>query len=151
MSKKSQSELVSSFMLILVVIIVVVVVWLVVSFFLKFQDKDKSLCRDVKLDLIEANDQGIVNHDTVIVKRLAGGEEGDVTGVRILVNGKGTTINQVGKVPCSPGECDSSLSQSETKTFNITTDLQQGDQVGVAAMVGETKYVCQITDSKKAT
>ncbi len=151
MFKKSQSELISTFSLILFAVVAVIVVWLVVNFFLNFRSDDKILCRDVKLDLVEANDNGIVNHDTVIVTRLAGGDEEDVTGVRIVINDRASTINQVGKIPCAAGSCDSSLTQRQTKTFNVTTDMMQGDEVKVAAIVGDTKYVCQVTDSLRAT
>ena len=151
MKKKSQSEIVSTMSLILFAIVAVIVIWIVVDYFLELQKKDNVLCADVKLDVVQANNNGVANQDTVIVKRLAGGDEGDVTGVKIVVNGKAATINQVGTTPCNPGTCDSSLTQSQTKTFNITTDLKEGDEVKVAAIVGESKYVCSVTDSTRTT
>lgn len=153
-SRKSQSELVSTVILILIVLAAVSVVWVVINFIFDFRNEDRHLCTNVKLDAVEAKDRGIVNADRVIITRLAGGEQGDVAGVKIIINGKSATIIQVDEFPCGHSThppCESSLTQRQTKTFNVSTDIMQGDKVEVAALVGETRYVCEITDTVRAT
>ena len=162
MRKKSQSELVSTVMLILFAIVAVVVIWLVVNYFLNFRNQDKMLCTDAKLTIVEARDNGIANKDTVTVTRLAGGNEEDVTGIKVLVNKNAVMIIQEGTTPCGHSytdaggtvithpDCDLSFSQRQTKTFNISSDVHQGDFIEIAPIVGATEYVCRTTHSTRA-
>jgi len=157
MPRKSQSELVSTALLILIAVAAVIVIWLIVNFFLKLRNEDKLLCSRVQLSIVEAKDQGIGIPDTVMVMRQAGGEDGDVTGVKFIVDGMGVVATHVNGEICNPPEtpdieeCDLSLGLIESKTVTIGSDFVAGDEVAVAAIVGESRYICNIADSTKAT
>lgn len=158
MFKKSQSEVVSTVFLVLIVLTAVFVVWVVVNYFLSsFRDNDRLLCSRVKLSIVEAKDRGVGNYDTVMVTRSGEGEEGDVTGIKFTVNGKGAEVIQVEGTNCDKDdatpepECDLSLGIVETKTVTLGLPFVAGDEIGIAAMVGENKFVCDISDMTRAT
>lgn len=96
-----------------------------------------SPCMVAQLDLEEINS----SDNTITIKRLAGGADGDVTGITILIEGIEAEI-------LTPQE--QGLKQLETKTYKVDYDIQPGDEIKVGALIGTDKWKCNPVSSKTA-
>jgi len=102
------------------------------------------MCVEAKLNITDIN----IEQNTVTVERIRGGDGEDVTGVKFTVNGVAAAANNVNGVDCT--DCDLSLKVLDTNTFTLGADIQPGDEITVAAQVGDSMTVCNIADEKIA-
>ena len=98
---------------------------------------DMNSCMTTRLRVLETDTES----DTIIIERLAGGADGDVTGVTILIEGIEAEI-------LTPQE--QGLKQLETKTYKVDYDIQPGDEIKVGALIGTDKWKCNPVSSKTA-
>ena len=151
MRTKAQSQIITTILLILIVLAAVVVVWVVVNQFLKPVESNPAACMVVQLNAVRASS---IDQD-VVVTRLAGGADDDVTGVTFLVEGSVVKPNAVDGVACTTGDCNAdgvaTLTQLETKTFTfLTGTIDSGEEVKVGAVIGEKGAMCNPVASVRA-
>jgi|GEM_PF-6741796 len=127
MNRKAQSEIITTVLLILIVLAAIAIVWMVVIPFLWGSNNDPFKCSDVRLLVNEArsNDPSLSNPSQVEVKRVAGGENDAVKSVKIMIDGKATTIQEVNGIKCiddddrpqnGPDDSDSDGTPDSTET-----------------------------------
>jgi len=138
MKTKAQSQVISTVLLILIVLVAVAVIWTIIRPFFDKVETDRAKCIEVRLEINKA----LSTTDTITIERKAGGDEGDVTGFKILINGQLATIDSVDGVACAGDACDTSLERLKKKQVHVTTDFTQGAEIQIAPMVGEQKELC---------
>jgi len=126
------------------VIFVLLIIWIIIPGDLGPEDDSAIMCVESKLMIVSAN----ATDNSIMVTRLSGGEDEDVTGVKFTVNGVAAAVTEVDGVDCT--DCDLSLGIIETNTFTLGADIQPGDDIAIAAQVGENRIICSISDTKTA-
>lgn len=136
MQKKGVSQIVSTILIILLVLAAIVIVWGVVERFVRTGEEAiiaRTACMDIRLSIVEANS----SENNVTVTRMTGGDTDAVNDIKILVEGTAATVT-------APGG-DAALEPLETKTYDVTSGINAGDKVEVAAVL-EDETICDITD-----
>jgi hypothetical protein len=141
-SKKAQSQIITTVLIILLVLASIVVVWQIVQGTVRRgleESETKAACIGVNLEIISA----VASSNEVKVTRNIGGPEGTiVSNVKFLVEGVAVTS--------SPPTQEMSL--LETHTLVLTPSFNEGDEISIAAVLsGDTEVVCDIADTYKAT
>ena len=139
MNQKSQSQIITTVLIILLVLDAIVIVWQVVSTTVSEGAGEISSsisCIDVQFKVVEA----IAASNTVKVTRMAGGADNAVSDVRFLVNGEVQSHD-----PVTGGN---DLQALETKTYTLSTAgaITAGAKVEAAAVLSDGK-VCNPTAS----
>ena len=141
-SKKAQSQIITTVLIILLVLASIVVVWQIVQGTVRRgieESEAKAACIGVNLEIISA----VGGSNEVKVTRNIGGPEGTiVSNVKFLVEGVAVTS--------SPPTQEMSL--LETDSWILSSGFDEGDEISIAAVLsGDTEVVCDIADTYKAT
>ena len=137
MSKKSQSEIVTTVLLILIVLAAIAVVWIMVVQFFPKPGENPFACNDIRLVINAARSNETASHGhEVEIKRMGGGEDDAVKSVKILINKEATTIQAVNDIDCiddddrpqnGPDNSDADVTPDETDTDDDNDGLLDSD------------------------
>ena len=125
--KKSQSEVITTVLIILLVLAAVAIVWGVVNNIVSRGAGSAgkgAICMEITIDIPSINTASSI----VKVHRTAGGEDNAVANIKFLVNGKSATHNNT----------DLALGPLETKDYTInSTGLQANDKIEAAVILSD--------------
>jgi flagellin-like protein len=134
MKRKSQSEIITTILLILIVLTAVIVVWMVISRFLNLGGTAD--CSKVQLRIVSATE----SDQTVTINRMAGGPEIGITGMRILVGGDADNT-------------DGAIEELETIGYVSAVAFDVGDTIQVAPLIMNSEgniVTCNVIGSTRA-
>lgn len=135
MNKKAQSEVITTVLIILLVLAAVFIVYTAVRNMIQggtSQATDKTKCLEISLNPVYAN----ATSDSVTVTRASGGDDTDVSDLKVIVDGSIASINET----LSPASGRSMVVLS-TKTIYLSSGLNAGQNVQVAPVLS-SGYKC---------